>query len=40
MFEEEFTNELKKFASLVYTKKYASWTVVKGKADPNGQNGH
>lgn len=40
MFEEEFTNELKKFASLVYTKKYASGTVVKGKADPNGQNGH
>lgn len=39
-FEEEFTNNLKSFASLAYGKKYASGTVVKGKPDPNGQNGH
>ena len=39
-FEEEFTNELKSFVKENFDKKYVSGTVVKGKADPNAQEGH
>lgn len=40
VFEEEFTNELKQFVKENFDKKYVSGTVVKGKADPNAQEGH
>ena len=40
VFEEAFTKDLKSFVNLAYGKKYASGIVVKGKPDPNGQNGH
>ena len=39
-FEEEFTNELKQFVNEHFDRKYVSGTVVKGKADPNAQEGH
>lgn len=39
-FEEEFTNELKQFVRENFDKKYVSGTVVRGKADPNAQEGH
>lgn len=40
VFEEEFTNELKQFVKESFDKKYVSGAVVKGKADPNAQEGH
>lgn len=39
VFEEEFTSELKTFSKSHYGN-YSSGSVVKGKPDPNGQNGH
>lgn len=40
VFEEEFTSELKAFVKNNFDKKYVSGTVIKGKPDPDGQNGH
>ena len=40
MFEEAFANDLKKFVSSTYPKKYVSGSIVVGKPDPDGQNGH
>ena len=40
IFEEEFTNELKKWVKANYQKQYVSGTVVKGKNDENAQEGH
>ena len=40
MYEDAFKKDLKQFVNLAYGKKYSSGTVVDGKPDPNGQNGH